>query len=379
MGFVTGALDSLECVLRKIGMDDSEFTNPGAGGRVQFYEGNGDGLGSAGEAGGAVISTATPIENSLWGTQAEINAYDMVYFACQGDEYDKTAPEQQIVIDYANAGGRLFTTHYSYVWLFSDAPFSTTATWAVQGADPATDPQTGYVNTTFPEGLALAQWLQNLGASTTLGQIQIATLRHDFTAVTAPSLLWMSIENDAIDGNAPMHYTFNTPVGSAPASQCGKVLFNDYHVEDSTATVTTGVTFPAECSATADDAAGEDARVRALRPRRVRHPARRLRAEDLHGDWRVVRSRGGRLRQHHHVRHVPDRADVRRGRDAGRLRHRRDLHAQDVPGAGPQLRQHLRRLQQRHQLRHVHGEPDLRRWRAGQRLRRAVLSRHSLQ
>ena len=38
-------------------------------------------------------------------------------------------------------GGRVFATHYSYVWLFNDSPFSTTASWAVQGASPANDPQ----------------------------------------------------------------------------------------------------------------------------------------------------------------------------------------------------------------------------------------------
>ena len=88
-------------------------------------------------------------------SQAEINAYDMVYFACQGNEYDKVAANQQIVIDYANAGGRLFTTHYSYVWLFSDAPFSGTASWAANGASPTNDPQTGYINTSFTRGSSL--------------------------------------------------------------------------------------------------------------------------------------------------------------------------------------------------------------------------------
>jgi hypothetical protein len=253
MGFVTGSVDSLECVLRKIGIDDSEFTDPGGTGRVRMYEGNGDGLGSAGGAGGAIVSTSTPTENSLWGTQAAINAYDMVYFACQGSEYDKTAANQQIVVDYANAGGRIFTTHYSYVWLFDDAPFSTTATWAVDPNDAnvfGADPGTGIINQGFPEGLALAQWLHLLYPTGTLGQIAINTLRHDFTAVAATSQLWVT-DQDPTLGNVPMHYTFNTPVGAQPESQCGKVLFNDYHVEDAENDPTTAQIFPAECSTAA--------------------------------------------------------------------------------------------------------------------------------
>src|SRR5260221_10294963 len=42
-----------------------------------------------------------------------------------------------------------------------------------------------------------------------------------------------------------MHYTFNTPVGAMPANQCGKVLYDDFHVEDA---FTSGVTFPGECT-----------------------------------------------------------------------------------------------------------------------------------
>jgi hypothetical protein len=248
MGFVTGSVDALECVLRKIGIADSEFSDPSGTGRVRFYVGNGDGLGAAGAAGGAVYSASTPTENSLWGTQAEINAYDMVYFACQGAEYDKTAPEQQIVIDYANAGGRIFTTHYSYVWLFNDAPFSTTATWqADQTPSFTADPETGAINTSFPDGLMLAQWLKLLYPTSTLGQIQLQALRHDFNAVVAPSQEWVSITDAFYTTPIPMHYTFNTPVGATPANQCGKVLYNDYHVEDAT---TSGTTFPAECTVT---------------------------------------------------------------------------------------------------------------------------------
>jgi len=37
MAMVTGDADSLECVLRKMGIADTEFTDPAGGGRVQFY------------------------------------------------------------------------------------------------------------------------------------------------------------------------------------------------------------------------------------------------------------------------------------------------------------------------------------------------------
>ncbi len=37
----------------------------------------------------------------------------------------------------------------------------------------------------------------------------------------------------------PMHYTFDTPVGAAPANQCGRVLYDDFHVEDAATDFTT--------------------------------------------------------------------------------------------------------------------------------------------
>jgi len=41
MAFSTGNADSLHCVLRKIGIDDAEFTDPSGTGRVKFYQDNG--------------------------------------------------------------------------------------------------------------------------------------------------------------------------------------------------------------------------------------------------------------------------------------------------------------------------------------------------
>jgi hypothetical protein len=251
MGFVTGSVDALECVLRKIGIADSQFSDPGGIGRVQFYLGDNF-------AGGAQYSATTPDESLLWGNQNTINGYDMAFFACKGAEYDRTTAAQQTVINYANAGGRIFTTHYGYVWLFDDPPFSTTATWNVDQIPFFTsDPQTGFIVTNtqgppapvtpFAKGDLLAHWLQYIGASTTLGQMTIQTLRDDFTAVAPPptAQLWIYLNDPAYPPFKPMHYTFDTPVGVAPANQCGRVLYDDFHVEDA---FTTGLTFPTECT-----------------------------------------------------------------------------------------------------------------------------------
>jgi hypothetical protein len=238
MGFVTGYADTLECVLRKIGIADSEFSDPGGAGRVQFYQGQA-------HPDATVYSASTPPDFQLWSSQAAIDAYDMVYFACQGAAPEQTDAAKAIILNYANAGGRIFATHYSYVWLYDNGPFSTTASWDVgQNPNFADDPGTGTINQTFPEGQALAQWLNLLYPQTMLGQIQISTLRHDFDGVVAPSKLWISDADPNYPTPVPMHYTFDTPVGSPTSQQCGRVLFDDFHVEDA---MTNGAPFPQEC------------------------------------------------------------------------------------------------------------------------------------
>src|SRR5258706_9629002 len=49
MAIVSSVYDPTECIMRKIGIDDSEITNPGSPGRVHLYKG-----------GGAMIDGSTP-------------------------------------------------------------------------------------------------------------------------------------------------------------------------------------------------------------------------------------------------------------------------------------------------------------------------------
>jgi hypothetical protein len=250
MAFVTGEVDALECVWRKIGIADTEFTAPSGAGRINFFAGGY----APGTYIGSIGGSSTPWESTLLGTPATLDKYDMVLFPCQGTEYAySTSVQSQYetnLANYANAGGRVFATHYTYTWIYKDninffSPLSSAINWSINQSDPSPDPQTGFINESSAKGLQLAQWLQLVGASTTLGQISINTLRHDFNSVASSSLLWMSLGN-----GTPMQVTYNTPIAAAPSAQCGRVVFSDFHVETAT---DTQVPFPGECAGGAFD------------------------------------------------------------------------------------------------------------------------------
>ncbi len=267
MAMATGNVDTLECLLRKIGIVDNEFTNPNGNGRVRLYVAN-----------GAQINNQTPGESTLWGTAAELAKYDLVLFPCEGGEDRETATDKQRIIDYTHAGGRVFATHYSYVWLFGGIrgnttlanEFSPTGNWSNAGlADPnltsaPPNPLRSFIDTSFPKGGAFAQWLANVGALSVVPppMIDINVPRHDLDSVAAAptSQRWVYSAPNAptnvhcANNNQPpcpstvQHYTFNSPVGAAAQSQCGRVLFSDFHVTGGTG----AGNFPSECGAATD-------------------------------------------------------------------------------------------------------------------------------
>jgi hypothetical protein len=235
IAIATGSSDQVECVLRKVGISDSEFTDPTGTGRINLYLGQ--------NSPGAQASSSTPSETALMGTSATTNQYDVIMLPCQGTPKDSnTADELQNFVNFANSGGRVYSSHYSYDYMYQNPNLPSVANWHVGQAQLPDG--TATVDTSFSAGATLAQWLQLVGATTTQGQMQISTLRHDLDGVIAPTQSWLTL-NDASAGNPVMQFVYNAPVGAA--NQCGRVLFNEYHVENP-ANSPAGKTFPAECS-----------------------------------------------------------------------------------------------------------------------------------
>jgi hypothetical protein len=243
IAIATGRADSVECVLRKIGIDDAEFTDPSGSGRINVYSGSGRTNTGGVSSAGALIDAATPSEDLLMGNVNTLNQYDALMLPCEGGQYNRNTTQLANIIQYANAGGRVYTSHYGYVWMYQNPPFNGIGNWQVNQA--ALPDGTATIDTTFTDGSTLADWLQLIGASTTKGQMAISAVKHDMNGVIAPTQSWLTL-NDTTHNNPVMQLTFNTPIGAQ--NQCGRVLFNEYHVEDPGTANTTNVTFPNECS-----------------------------------------------------------------------------------------------------------------------------------
>lgn len=240
----TGYIDPLECVFRKMGIADSQFTNPGGTGRIQFYQDD-EGGGTA----GARINKTTPSVSTLIASQAQMEKYDALLFACPGGPTDKSGGVQTQALNYANEGGRVFATHYNYTWLYQTAPWSGTVTWSPDNGLGVTakDPDIGLVSTTVNGG-TFDKWLGAPGvtalSATAPDRVSIASPRYDaFGPVAAGANGFITEYNPSAKGTPVFHYAFNTPFNAM--KQCGRVVYSDFHVSGDSSSPTTN--FPSEC------------------------------------------------------------------------------------------------------------------------------------
>jgi hypothetical protein len=238
MALKRGDSDSPECVLRKMGIVDGEFTQPDGGGRIEVYTGL---LNVPPTLDGGAPDASTLLEDAT-----RMQRYDLVLLPCDGNTFTPTPESMQNLETYANLGGRVFASHYSYEFI-KNAPnpslWPNVVTWAPNPTLPGpSEVVPGYINTTFPKGQAMSQWLEQFGAAD--GGV-IPTLwqpRRDVDGVNGETLTWITTKApDKVN-----HFSFNTPVGVDAGDQCGRVVFNDFH----TVNVFGGQTgvFPAECS-----------------------------------------------------------------------------------------------------------------------------------
>lgn len=224
IALTTGGADALECLLRKIGIDESEFTPETGNGSVNFYAGvDGTNGYDASIANGAPFTDAP----TFWDKLSNLENYDMVLLSCEGTENptNKSTQARQAMQDYANEGGRVFASHWHNYWLeFGPPPFPTIATFDHQ---KDLNDITADIDTSFAKGAALAEWLVNVGGSKTLGKIQIKAAQHTVDqANAAVAQRWIYLDSE----NSVQYLSANTPLGAPAKSQCGRIVLSDIHV-----------------------------------------------------------------------------------------------------------------------------------------------------
>jgi hypothetical protein len=242
IALTTGGADPLECLIRKIGIDDAEFTAENGAGRVHLFAGMEGSTRFSNSLNNGELFTPT---SNLWGTLDNLMRYDVVLLACEGAQYAETKPEESLAAmhEYASAGGRVFASHWHNYWLeHAPAPWPDTATWDHQNDPP--EPFTGLIDETFPKGQALSEWLVNVGASTTPGEMDIQAPQHTVASVnTEYSTRWIYSESPQIPG--VQYFTFNTPADVPADQQCGRVVYSDIHVSQGDSV---GEPFPEGCN-----------------------------------------------------------------------------------------------------------------------------------
>jgi hypothetical protein len=241
--------DPMECLLTRIGIDQNEFQDPGAGGRVDYYKGFGMPLSWG----------SNPDPKQLLGSTNTLKQYDLVMLPCDcGDEYKGGnswwnatwgvgQAEHDNLVTYANAGGRIFASHYGREWIEGGhlnggyaEPFPGVATWAKDGKIGGPGSQLGDINQTFQRGIDFSSWLTIVNAAVSPGQIQINPTRYDATGVTSLSQLWVNYDQ----GQGPADFTFNTPLNQPTNKQFGRVMYTDMHLATANGG---GWGFPGEC------------------------------------------------------------------------------------------------------------------------------------
>ncbi|MGE0395480.1 MAG: carboxypeptidase regulatory-like domain-containing protein [Kofleriaceae bacterium] len=231
IAMVTGSFDSLACIFTKMGIDPNEFGDASSGDkRIVFYNGSG----------GVAPGSPQP-STALWGNLDELKKFDAVINSCEGSEHPENKTSPDLLRQYADLGGRIFGTHYHYIWAKTLIPeWQSTTTWG-NGSTAGPD----MIDTSHPKGMALAEWLVNVGASTTLGQITGLTQKTtDAIGVPPTTRRWMYGSGSPV----AVHYlSFDTPVSAPDTEKCGRVVYAGMHVSQSTNTV--DANFPAGCSA----------------------------------------------------------------------------------------------------------------------------------
>ncbi len=238
IALTTGQADTLECLLRKVGIDDGEFGIEAGPERVHLYDGNGVSRYATG-------TTFTPAA-AMWSDPAKLAAYDHVLLSCEGSANETTKPPQATaaMYEYISTGGRVLAEHFHSHWLTAGPP-QVQGLAAFQAQSTNLSSIIAEIDLSRPRGLALSTWLDAVGASSVSGRITIQNARRSARDV-APGVDRLVYQpNPDGMGPATQMFAFTAPPDRPEEQRCGRFVFSDAHVGS---TVSTTAAFPTFCT-----------------------------------------------------------------------------------------------------------------------------------
>ncbi|CAN5780717.1 hypothetical protein BH09MYX1_BH09MYX1_21680 [soil metagenome] len=238
---LTGGCDPIHTLMQKIGIDPAEFT-PGSGnGMVRVYSGKNNYNGG--------VSGATDAY-AFYGNKTELFKYDIMINECECSPYPRDAIGNGYanVAAYLNAGGRVFNSHYHLNFYGeqgkADAMLQNAANWTLWGGSyPYSAPY--LIDTTFPKGKAMDQWVHNLKQGVTawtpqvttspVGQLNTSNVGDIGLAKPGLSQRWIY----PTSGNSTVYLSINMPTNVPADQRCGRAVGSDIHVGNGSLTTMT--------------------------------------------------------------------------------------------------------------------------------------------
>ena len=281
IAIAAGAGDRVQCLLRRMGVDATEFSNPDGSGAVNiFNQPAALGADPSGRYDASLNSGATfPDAATFWSDINQVAKYDMVVLACGGNatatDPTRTTPNpitdaaKSTMVKYLSNGGRVLAEHYHSAWVRSfparnNQQVTTPAVPSPLGADvaswyptvDATDPTSsavpvgssvvGQVDTSFPKGKDFAAWLVAAGAASVVGtfplkgDVKRTAIDHLATAPSAQRWIYQPSSAANPQGAAEFSHflSFNLTSGGQLVDRrstdstnlCGRFLYTGLHV-----------------------------------------------------------------------------------------------------------------------------------------------------
>jgi len=250
MALTTGQSDAMECLLRKIGIADTEFTTEAGTGRVNLY-GGGGGTSSFAAMPASGSETFTPVHPATgadwWDSLDNLKKYDILLHSCEGglgsytaatDPTSVKSPQARMALQqYADLGGRVFASHWHAYWFEKGTPdFMSVATFLTPHGPGLPNPTDTTIDQTFDTGKALAQWMLDplVMGSTVLGIVPIAqdASNTEVAMATGPPISQRWIYAPA-QNNTVVFLSATTPIPNATVPKpmaCGRAVLSDLHV-----------------------------------------------------------------------------------------------------------------------------------------------------